>query len=121
LKKLIDNASENNDIKRVIADGAYDSKENFKYLFHNRIEAAVKVRKNSDRLTGCCYPRKIIVLQQVKNFEKWKSKVNYGSRWIVETVFSFIKRMFGEYVSARKFPNMVKEMILKASLYNNCL
>jgi hypothetical protein len=26
--------------------------------------------------------------------------------------------MFGEYVSAKKFPNMVKEMILKASLYN---
>jgi len=30
-----------------------------------------------------------------------------------------MKRMFdGEYVSARKYPNMVKEMILKASLYN---
>ena len=41
LKKLVDNASENNDVKRVIADGAYDSKENFRYLFHNRIEAAV--------------------------------------------------------------------------------
>ena len=30
----------------------------------------------------------------------------------------FIKRMFGEYVSARKFPNMVKEMLVKVSLYN---
>ncbi|MGB8025931.1 MAG: transposase, partial [Nitrososphaeraceae archaeon] len=39
-------------------------------------------------------------------------------RWIVESVFSSIKRMFGEYVSARRFPNMVKEMMLKASLYN---
>ena len=79
-------------------------------LFHNRIEAAVKVRKNSDRLTGCCYPRKIIVLQQLKNFERWESKVNYGSRWIAETdcILFYIKRMFGEYVSARKFPNMVK-------------
>jgi len=26
--------------------------------------------------------------------------------------------MFGEYVSAKKFPNMVKEMMLKDSLYN---
>jgi hypothetical protein len=26
--------------------------------------------------------------------------------------------MFGEYISARKYPNMVKEMMLKASLYN---
>ena len=29
-----------------------------------------------------------------------------------------MKRMFGEYVSARRFPNMVKEIMLKASLYN---
>jgi hypothetical protein len=30
-----------------------------------------------------------------------------------------MKRMFGgEYVSSRKYPNMVKEMMLKASLYN---
>jgi len=26
--------------------------------------------------------------------------------------------MFGEYVSARKFPNMVNERVLKSSLYN---
>lgn len=30
-----------------------------------------------------------------------------------------MKRMFGgEYVSSRKYPNMVKEIMLKASLYN---
>jgi Transposase DDE domain len=118
LKKLVSNASENNDVKRVIADGAYDSKENFRYLFDNGIEAAIKVRKNSsDRSIGC-YPRKIAVLKQLKNFEKWKDSVSYGYRWITETVFSSVKRTFGEYVSARKYSNMVKEMMLKASLYN---
>ena len=35
-----------------------------------------------------------------------------------ETVFSSIKRMFGEYVSATRFQNMVKEMTMKVSLYN---
>ena len=31
-----------------------------------------------------------------------------------------IKRMFGEYIMARKYhPNMVKEMFLKISLNNN--
>jgi len=44
--------------------------------------------------------------------------VSYGYRWIVETVFSSIKRTFGEYIADRKFPNMNKELILKASLYN---
>jgi transposase len=42
----------------------------------------------------------------------------YGQRWMAETVFSSIKRTFGEYVTARKFQNMAKEMMLKASLYN---
>lgn len=120
LKKLIENAAaENNNVKRVIADGAYDSKENFRYLFDNDIEAAIKVRKNSsaNKITDS-HPRKIVVQQQLKNFEKWKDSVSYGYRWIAETVFSSIKRMFGEYVSARKYSNMVKEMMLKASLYN---
>ena len=35
-----------------------------------------------------------------------------------ETAFSSIKRMFGEYVSATRFQNMVKEMTMKVSLYN---
>ena len=119
LKELVDNALENNTLERVIADGAYDSNENFQYLSNKNIEAAIKVRKNSsyDRTVGCI-PRKRVVLNQLKNFERWKSKVKYGSRWMAETVFSSLKRAFGEYVSAKKFPNMVKETILKASLYN---
>ena len=37
---------------------------------------------------------------------------------MAETAFSVIKRVFGEYVMARSFSNMVREMILKASLYS---
>lgn len=44
--------------------------------------------------------------------------MSYGHRWIAESVFSAMKRMFGEYVTARNYQNMVKEMFLKASLYN---
>jgi len=57
-------------------------------------------------------------LKQLKNFQGWRNRVSYGSRWMAETIFSSLKRMFGEYATARKFPNMVKEMILKVSLYN---
>ena len=53
LKNLVDNALENNTLKIVIADGAYDSKENFRYLYANNIEATIKVRKNSsDQVYG---------------------------------------------------------------------
>ena len=37
---------------------------------------------------------------------------------MAETVFSSIKRTYGEHTSATKFQNMVKEMMMKISLYN---
>lgn len=117
-KKLVDHASENNDVRRVLADGAYDSKENFQFLADRGIEAAIKVKKNSSGKAHGCYPRKLVVLQQLSDFGKWKASVSYGHRWMAETVFSAMKGMFGEYVTARNFQNMVKEMFLKASLYN---
>ena len=55
---------------------------------------------------------------QKNNLQQWKVSVDYGQRWIIETVFSCIKRMFGEYVTAIRFENMIKEIMLKASLYN---
>jgi hypothetical protein len=37
---------------------------------------------------------------------------------MAEMVFSVIKRVFREYLMGRSFSNMVREMILKVSLYN---
>jgi hypothetical protein len=48
-----------------------------------------------------------------------KEKKVWIYRWMTETAFSSIKRMFGEYIiMATKFQNMVKEMSIKISLYN---
>jgi hypothetical protein len=65
-----------------------------------------------------CHARNMSVLRQQANLKRWKDSVSYGYRWMAETVFSSMKRMFGEHLSARKFPNMVKEIIIKAALYN---
>jgi len=48
----------------------------------------------------------------------WSRIHRFGYRWRVEGVFSCIKRIFGEYVTARKFANMAREMTMKASIYN---
>ena len=62
------------------------------------------------------------MLVQKNDLQKWKdNSVSYGKRWIVETVFSCIKRMFGEYVYSVKLKNMIQEMMLKASLYNKLI
>jgi transposase len=47
-----------------------------------------------------------------------KKKRKYSHRWIAETAFSTIKRIFGEHVSVTRFQNMEKEMVIKVSLYN---
>jgi len=99
-------------------DGSYDSNKNFPFLSFKGINWAIKVRKNSRCKKTNHYLRNKNVQLQKANMKQWKYSVSYGQRWIVETVFSYIKRMFGEYVTAIKFENMVKEMILKASLYN---
>ena len=80
---------------------------------------AIKVRKNSRcRKKTNHYLRNKTVKMQKNNLQQWKVSVDYGQRWIIETVFSCIKRMFGEYVTAIRFENMIKEIMLKASLYN---
>ena len=65
--------------------------------------------------------RNLSVLAQRNDLQKWKDSVSYGKRWIAETVFSCIKRTFGEYVYSIKFKNMIQEMMLKASLYNKMI
>jgi IS5 family transposase len=118
LKKLVDNASENNNLKGILADGMYDSNNNFRYLSKNHIKPGIKTRSNSKVKSTNCHARNMSVVKQQANFKRWKRSVSYGHRWMTETVFSSIKRMFGEHVTARKFSNMVKEIFLKATLYN---
>ena len=118
LKKLVDNASENNNLKGILADGMYDSNNNFRYLSKNHIKPSIKTRSNSKVKSTNCHARNMSVVKQQANLKRWKRSVSYGHRWMAETVFSSIKRMFGEHVTARKFSNMVKEIFLKATLYN---
>jgi IS5 family transposase len=120
LPKLIEDITikQNKEIDMTIADGAYDNNNNFQFLSFRGIQPAIKVRKNSRCRKTNHYLRNKAVKMQKNNLQEWKDSVSYGQRWIVETVFSCIKRIFGEYVTAIRFENMVKEMILKASLYN---
>ncbi len=121
MEQLVEQVLENKNIKikSVLADGAYDSNKNFKYLQKKKIGLGIKVRKNSIILRKNNKLRNREVSSQIKDLFKWKKKRKYGHRWMAETAFSSIKRMFGEYTSAAtSYQNMVKEMVMKISLYN---
>jgi transposase len=125
LPELVEDIIKSNEISsidKLFADGAYDGNDIFRCLADNGILPCIKVRKTAKvKLKTSHILRNLAVISQKNDLQGWKDSVSYGKRWIVETVFSSIKRTFGEYVYSVKFENMVKEMMLKASLYNKMI
>jgi hypothetical protein len=67
-------------------------------------------------------PRKmVVVVEQLQDVKRWKRRHGYGMRWMAESAFSCIKRIFGEHVKSVRWKNMVNELLLKASIYNTFL
>ena len=113
LKKLINLVLDSQDkkkkkIKSVLADGAYDSNNNFRYLEKKRITPGIRVRSNSIVSIRNNRLRNKKSRLQTKDLLKWKTKRKYGQRWMSESAFSSIQRMFGEYALTTRFQNMVK-------------
>ena len=124
LPTLVDDLVKSNEyiIDKFLADGAYDSNDTFRYLSENRIIPCIKVRKNSRvRWKTAHILRNLSVITQRHDLKQWEDSVSYGQRWMIETVFLSLKRMFGEYVYSLKKENMKQELLLKASLYNKLL
>jgi hypothetical protein len=79
---------QNKIVDSKIANGAYDSNNNFQYLSYRAINPAIKVRKNYTRYRKTnYYPRHKAVKMQKNNLQQWKDSVSYGQRWIAETIF----------------------------------
>jgi DDE family transposase len=125
LPELVDEVIKSNKkitIGKLFGDGAYEGNDIFRYLSDNGILPCIKVRKNARvGWKKGNFLRNLSVLAQRNDLQRWKDSVSYGQRWIVETVFSTIKRMFGEYVYSVRLKNMIQEMMLKASLYNKMI
>ncbi len=123
LPELVENIIKSNKIiGKLFADGAYEGNDIFRYITDNGILPCIKVRKNArvGWKKGNIL-RNLSALAQRNDLQKWKDSESYGQRWIVETVFSSIKRMFGEYVYSVRLKHMIQEMVLKASLYNKLI
>jgi len=117
LGRLVEGSVGKAKVKKVIGDGAYDSRGIFRLLSDRRIEPLIKVRKNASLKGGGCMPRKLAVVEQFGNVN-WRKEKGYGYRWMAESAFSSIKRVFGEHITSVKWGNIVKELLLKASIYN---
>ena len=126
----------------LMADGGYDSREIFSACKKLGIETNIRVRVDSNaRAGGVDRARSKAVLDQLgggpdatpaelavltdsereANRKKWKERVRYGTRWLVEIVISAFKRTYGDAVAARKMGNIRQEIRLKIRTYNRML
>jgi Transposase DDE domain len=118
LVPLVEGAASRANVTRAIGDGAYDSRAAFRYLDAKGIEPVIKVRKNASLRAMGCMPRKLVVVEQLKDYERWKRRHRYGNRARVESAISSFKRTFGEHITSVKWSSIVNELLVKASVYN---
>ena len=118
LVPMVEQASSSANVTRLLGDGAYDSRANFRFLHEKGIEPVIKVRKDASAHAYGCMPRKLVALEQLDDYERWKRRRGYGQRARVESAISSFKRTFGEHVSSVKWKSIVNELLVKASVYN---
>jgi hypothetical protein len=68
-----------------------------------------------------CMPRKLVVEEQLSDYDRWRRRHRYGKRWMVESAISSFKTAFCEHVTSVKWKYMVNVLLLKASVYNMSL
>lgn len=125
LPGLIEQASERLDgrIVEVLADGAYDTRNNFDMLKRRGIAPTIRMRKNANmKRVGGTSARPLAVRE--RNFlgeAYWRYVKRYGRRWSVEGVFSALKRTLGESLRSRRDDLMQKEALRKVAAYNRLL
>ena len=123
------------DVKVVYADSLYDSYDNFQFLENKGILPVIKIRSSSVKKASSLYSRYLIhgddkfkyrvkhlardyyALEQ-SDWDKYKSRYRYGNREIVESVFSVIKRVFGDVLRFRREESRHKEIEIMILLYN---
>jgi transposase len=108
-------------IQIILGDGGYDSRECFNAIEKRKAVPGIKVRKNSVAKTKGCPARKQAVVEQKKDFEKWKESVEYRMRCVVESIFSAMKRRFGEIVHSINEGFRKTEVWLRVILWNVCI
>jgi hypothetical protein len=117
---LVEEAGTYAKVIKVIEDGAYDSYDNWISLDKKGIKPVIRLPKNAIEKGLNVRARAVREIKRI-GLKKWKKKVKYGSRWLVEIWYSVFKRRFGEHCSARKPENIFQEILFKTILCNQMI
>lgn len=113
------------EIKKILADAAYDDHRNFNLLDKYGIIPAIKLKSNSwnykwgaRKFDKKHWIRRKYAAALAKSFKGWRRKMGYKKRWLSEIVFSCFKANFGEYFAAKRMKNIQQEIVRKAYVHN---
>jgi hypothetical protein len=108
-------------IKRVLADAAYDPHDNFDVLRRHGIEAGIRTAHDASmRVSGHTFARSMAVKERkALGEEEWGARYAYSLRWMVEYVFSAVKRTLGPEVRSRRRDLMLSEAESKFWVWNS--
>ena len=111
-------------IDQVVADGGYESFENYasvqsvgaEPIIPPRVDAKIKQHGNTKAKP---LARDEVVRARNKTTSKqWKIKNGYHIRSLVETAMFRFQSLFGSTLSAKKFDSQLTEIIEKCSMMN---
>ncbi|MFQ5857787.1 MAG: transposase [Anaerolineae bacterium] len=111
LRPLVTQTQASLRIDRLLADADYDSEAHHHWLREAcSIESIIPAtRGRPGRLTAQPYRRRM---------QRWFPHRRYGQRWMAETVYSVVKRRFGDALTARRYWQQVKQLCLRGITYN---
>jgi len=102
----------------ILADGGYDSRDCFNAISDVGATPGIPVRRNAVARNRWCISRRRAVLAQQRDIIQWKEQVHYRMRCVVESIFSGLKRRFGEHLFSIKERFRRVEMWLRTILWN---
>ena len=107
------------DVKKILADAAYNDKDNWNLMKERGIEFIANLKKNSSPRFRGCSARGFQVIRRAEIGERaWKVEVGYGMRWKAECTFSDFKRLFGDMLTSRKPKWMAFEILWRVRAHN---
>ena len=94
------------------------SKSVFKFLKEKGVgDPGIKIRKNAIVKAGSERAESVLQFQKY-GYNSWRIVHQYGRRWAAESVFSAIKRIFGETVRAKSTEQMFNEVRRMLAFYS---
>jgi hypothetical protein len=116
-QKMVGPLLEDVNLEDALMDAAYDKEDVYKILKEKSVyRPGINLRK--DAIARPNTVRGESVLEHEKfGHDSWKKVHHYGKRWAAESVFSAIKRIYGEVVRATSKEGMFKEVRRQLTFY----